>query len=134
MLLTTGWTEAQVISNLPTDQRQSAGTVSLCETPRRLRGFQTVTKTSVHKVAADFTVLHHHQRAEERVAPVWSACGRSPDRTGCPWRPCRGSGRAPPWAAPGTPQSASGWSCSGSLWSSPGNTERHEGTRVTKLN
>lgn len=58
------------------------------------------------------------------VLPVWSACGPSPGRTGCPWLPCQGSGRGPLWAAPGTPQTSSWWSCSGSPSSSPaGGTE-----------
>lgn len=105
---------------------QSPGIGSLHETPQWLCGFQTVTTASIRQVAADLGVLRRHLRTEGRVAPVWSACGRSPDRTDCPWRPCRGSGRAPPEAAPGTPQSSSGWSCSGSLWSSP---ENHGETR-----
>lgn len=85
-------------------------------------------------VEADFVVLHYNQCTEEWVAPVWNACGQSPDRTGFPWRPCRGSGRAPPWVAPGTPQIASGWSYSGSLLSSPGNTENHDSNQLTKQN
>jgi len=51
--------------------------------------------------------------------PVWSAGAPSPGRTGCPWWPCRGSGRAPLWAAPGTPETSSWWSCIGSPSSSP---------------
>lgn len=54
-----------------------------------------------------------------RVIPVWSGCGLSPDRTGCLWRPCQGSGHGPPWVAPGTRQTSSGSSCNGSPSSSP---------------